>query len=98
MKRVEKIVLILLIVIMSFHTPIISYGYTAVPSDQDPFDSGYSPEFPSMEGIYNTPNKLLGYEQKDREFCFTIRAVIRIPPEYEKRIWGLLERSGSPFV
>ena len=40
MKRVEKIVLILLIVIMSFHTPIISYGYTAVPSDQDPFDSG----------------------------------------------------------
>lgn len=56
MKRVEKIVLILLIVIMSFHTPIISYGYTAVPSDQDPFDSGYSPEFPSMEGIYNTPN------------------------------------------
>ena len=51
MKRVEKIVLILLIVIMSFHTPIISYGYTAVPSDQDPFDSGYSPEFPSMEGI-----------------------------------------------
>ena len=28
----------------------------------------------------------------------TIRAVIRIPPEYEKRIWGLLERSGSPFV
>ena len=80
MKRVEKIVLILLIVIMSFHTPIISYGYTAVPSDQDPFDSGYSPEFPSMEGIYNTPNKLLGYEQKDREFCFTIKTPDYIVP------------------
>ena len=33
-----------------------------------------------MEGIYNTPNKLLGYEQKDREFCFTIKTPDYIVP------------------